>query len=35
MDILNGDEDLGATGLGIGGEAPGGSDAKEEVREGE
>ena len=35
VDMLNGDEDRGALGLGIGGEAPGGSDVKEEVREGE
>jgi hypothetical protein len=33
VDILNGDEDLGAFGLGIGGDAPGGSEVNEEVRE--
>ena len=34
-EILNGDEDRGARGLGIGGEAPGGKDAKDDVREAE
>jgi hypothetical protein len=33
--MLNGEEDRGALGLGIGGDAPGGSDAKDEVREGD
>jgi hypothetical protein len=33
--MLNGDEDRGALGLGMGGEAPGGSDEKDEVRDDE
>lgn len=35
VDMLNGDGDLGAFVLGIGGDAPGGSEVKEEVREGD
>jgi hypothetical protein len=35
VDVLNGDEGRGAFELGIGGEAPGGRDATEEVRDGD
>lgn len=35
VDVLKGDGDRGAFGLGIGGDAPGGRDVNEEVRDGD